>query len=210
MRTTFESQTGYKRRYDLRELYAAAVLLPHAIAALADNRREPAMDRRAVERVMLAVTEVNGCSACSWAHTRMALREGMSGEEISALLSGDGELVPPDEATGVVFAQHYADSRAHPDRAAFDTLVRAAGPERARTVLASAQVMQVANIYGIPLSALHARLRGTPYAESTLGYEVGMQVAGALVLPAALAHGLARWASGAPATRFATPEGQPG
>lgn len=194
----------YKRRFNLAEFYDAAVLLQPHIAALARNQRHRTMDRLAVERVMLAVTEVNGCPACSWAHTRMALREGMSGEEISALLSGDGDLVPPDEATGVVFAQHYADSRARPDRDAYDALVRESGLERSRTVLAAAHVMHVANMYGIPYSAFHARLHGHPYRDSSLGYEVGMQVAGAAVLPVALVHGLVRWAAGSPSVRFAT------
>jgi AhpD family alkylhydroperoxidase len=199
---TLESR--YKRRFDLREVYGAAVLLPPHVAGLARNRRRRTMDRHAVERIMLAVTEVNGCPACSWAHTRMALREGMSGEEISALLSGDGGVVPPDEATGVVFAQHYADSRARPDRDAYDALVGESGPERARTVLAAAHVMHVANMHGIPFSAFHARLHGQPYRDSTLGYEVGMQVAGAVILPVALVHGLVRCAAGFPPVRFAT------
>lgn len=198
------SLTAYKRKFRLGEFYDAAVLLPSAIAALASNRRHKLMDEHAVERVMLAVTEVNGCSACSWAHTRKALREGMSGEEISALLSGDGEVVPPDEATGVVFAQHYADSRGHPDQAAFDAVVREYGLDRAQTVLAAARVIMVGNMYGIPYSALHARLRGAPYKDSTIGYEVGMQLAGALVLPAALVHGLVRQVVGGPVTRFAS------
>jgi len=198
------SLTKYKRKFRLGEFYDAAVLLPSAIATLAANRRQKLIDEHAVERIMLAVTEVNGCSACSWAHTRKALSEGMSGEEISALLSGDGSVVPPDEATGVVFAQHYADSRGRPDHAAFETLVREYGLDRARTVLAAAQVIMVGNMYGIPFSALQARLRGAPYADSSIAYEVGMQVAGALVLPVALVHGLVRRATGGPAARFAT------
>ena len=204
MAMKIDSLTEYKRRFRLGEFYDAAVLLPSAIAALASNRRHKLMDEHAVERVMLAVTEVNGCTTCSWAHARKALRDGMSGEEISALLSGDGVFVPPDEATGVVFAQHYADSRGHPDQAAYDAVVREYGLDRARTVLAAAQVIMVGNIYGIPYSALHARLRGAPYADSTIGYEVGMQVAGALVLPVALLRGLVRQAAGGPAARFAT------
>ena len=201
--TTLAARTGYKRRFDLREFYDAAVLLPPAAAALVANRRHRLLDGRALERIMLAVTEVNGCPACSWAHTQMALREGMSAEEIGRLLSGDGEVVPADEAEGVLFAQHYADARGVPDWEAYDALVRRYGPDRARTVLAAAHVMLVANMYGIPFSALHARLRGAPWADSTLRYELGMHLAGALVLPAALVHGLARWAAGAPTVRFA-------
>ena len=193
----------YKRRFDLREFYGAAVLLPPAIAALAANRRHRALGRRALERVMLAVSGVHGCPACSWVHTHMALPGGMSGQVISALLSGDGTMVPPEEAVGVGFAQHYADSRAHPDRRAYDAVVDEYGPERARTVLAASHVMLVGNMYGIPYSAFVSRLQGRPYADSTLAYELGMQAAGPLVLPLALVHGVLRWAAGAPAARFA-------
>ncbi|MFC0273464.1 carboxymuconolactone decarboxylase family protein [Metabacillus herbersteinensis] len=31
---------------------------------------------------MLAVTEVNGCEFCSYSHTKIALEQGMSQEEI--------------------------------------------------------------------------------------------------------------------------------
>jgi AhpD family alkylhydroperoxidase len=190
------------RRYGLRDLYDAVVLLPRAAAALAGNRRRGLVDRVAIERVMLAVTAVNDCAACSWAHSRMALREGMTPEEVSGLLAGSGELVPPDEAAGVAFAQHYADSRMRPDPEAYAALQRVAGPEWARTVLAAAQVMVVGNLYGILLSAFLARQQGAPDADSSLGDELGLLAAGALLFPAALAHGLLRFAAGRPVARF--------
>ena len=46
----------------------------------------------------LAVTEVNGCAACSYAHTTFALREGMSNEEISSFLAGADDYIQPEEA----------------------------------------------------------------------------------------------------------------
>lgn len=198
---SFADRTEYKRTFGVRELYEAVVLLPPAIATLRANRRHRFLDGQALERVMLAATEVNGCPACSWAHTRMALREGLSGEEISGLLAGAGSL-PAEEATGIIFGQHYAESRGRPDRVAFDAVVREYGAERARTVLAAAQVMLAGNIFGIPMSALHARRRGTPYRDSSFGYEVGLLTVGVLVAPVAIMHGLMRWAAGAPAARW--------
>ncbi len=50
--------------------------------------------------------------------------------------------------------------------------------------------MLAGNMYGIPYSAFQARRRGKPYLGSTLGYELGMQLAGALCLPIAFVHGL--------------------
>jgi AhpD family alkylhydroperoxidase len=178
------------------------VLLPPAAAVLAGNRRRRLVDRVAIERVMLAVTAVNDCAACSWAHTRMALREGMTPEEVSGLLAGSGELVPPDEAAGVAFAQHYADSRCRPDPAIYAVLEQLDGRDRARIVLAAAQVMMVGNLYGIPLSAVLAGRQGTPDDDPSVADELGLLAAGALVFPVALAHGLFRWAAGRPIARF--------
>jgi AhpD family alkylhydroperoxidase len=186
----------------LRELYDAVVLLPPAIVVLAANRRRGLVAGAAIERVMLAVTAVTGCPACSWAHTRMALREGVSPEEISSLLAGNEEFVPLDEATAIAFAQHYADSRALPEVEAYAVLERAYGRARARTVIAAVQVILVGNIYGIPYSAYRARRQGTPYQDSTVGWELGMLGAGLIVLPVALGHGLVRWATGGSVARF--------
>ena len=62
-----------------------------------------------IERIMLAVTEVNGCAICSYAHTKMALEAGMSNEEIQNMLSGIFDNVPTEEMAAIMFAQHYAD-----------------------------------------------------------------------------------------------------
>jgi AhpD family alkylhydroperoxidase len=199
----------HPRRYGLRDLYEAVVLLPPAVALLAGNRRGRLVHRVEIERVMLAVTAVNGCAACSWAHTRMALRKGMPPEEISSLLAGSGELLPPAEAAGVAFAQHYADSRCRPDPGTYATLEQLDGPDRARVVLAAAQVMMVGNLYGLPLSAVLARRQATPDEDSSVGDELGLLAAGALAFPVALAHGLLRWAAGRPVARFRAAAAEP-
>ncbi len=64
---------------------------------------------------MLAVTEVNRCSLCAWAHTRMALKEGLAREEVRALLHGVLDGAPPEEHTAILFAQHWADTGGKPD-----------------------------------------------------------------------------------------------
>lgn len=193
----------YKRKFRFSELYSACVLAPAAIAILRKNRKGGTVDTAFVERLMLAVTEVNGCAACSWAHTRMALSQGLSPEEIADLLSGDDRHVSPAEAKGILFAQHFADTRGLPQRAAYEAIVHEYGPQSARVILSAVQVMLAGNIYGIPSSAFYARLKGRPYADSTLAYELGMQVGGLLVIPVALAHALLRALAGKPNLRLA-------
>ena len=64
-----------------------------------------------IERIMLGVTEVNGCEVCSYAHTKMALEQGMAAEEIQQLLAGSTDNIPVEEMPAYLFAQHYADRR---------------------------------------------------------------------------------------------------
>ncbi len=77
-------------------------------------KRNKELSKKFIERIMLAVTEVNNCALCSHAHTKKALESGMSCEEIQKLLSGIIDDVPADQVTAVLFAQHYADTRGNP------------------------------------------------------------------------------------------------
>ena len=60
------------------------------------------------ERLMLAVTAVNGCRYCSYFHAKQALKSGITPEEISRLLSGTVENCPEDETVAIIYAQHWA------------------------------------------------------------------------------------------------------
>ena len=56
-----------------------------AIRAMPKLKKEAAagvLDQAFKERIMLAVTEVNGCAMCSYAHTQMALEAGLSSEDV--------------------------------------------------------------------------------------------------------------------------------
>src|SRR5690554_2520674 len=111
----------------------------------------------------------------------MALRQGMSNEEISSFLSGGDSFIKPEEAKAIVFAQHFADSTGRPEKYAYDSLVEEYGEDKAEVVLAACQVMLAGNTYGIPFSAFQSRLKGRKFKDSTLFYELGMLVSGIIV-----------------------------
>ena len=62
------------------------------------------------ERIMLAVTSVNRCRYCTFVHTRAALAAGISPEDAAALLEGSVDAAPEDEATALLYAQHWAET----------------------------------------------------------------------------------------------------
>ncbi len=191
-----------KRKFSLRELYRSFVFAPKAIAILIGNRKRKLVDDRLIERLHLAVTEVNGCAVCSYQHTKMALQQGMSGEEIASFLSGGTDYIKPEEAKAIMFAQHFADSRGFPKIETYDAIVEEYGKKEARIILAACQVILSGNIFGIPFSAFLSRLHGKPYKNSSLFYELWMIMVGGLLLPIAHIHGLLRIIFGLPNARF--------
>ncbi|MCK9522639.1 MAG: carboxymuconolactone decarboxylase family protein [Proteobacteria bacterium] len=188
----------FKRRFKIRELYRSLVFLPRAGRKLKANKKTNFVDKNFVKRLQLAVTEVNGCAACSYQHTKMALEQGMSNEEISSFLTGGTDFVVTEEAKAILFAQHFADERGVPDKSAYAAIVEEYGEKEAEVILAACQIMIAGNMYGIPFSAFLSRLKGVKYKESTLFYELSMLVSGILFLPLAIVHGFFRGLIGLP------------
>ncbi|HCX98786.1 MAG TPA: alkylhydroperoxidase [Bacteroidales bacterium] len=192
----------FKRKFSLWELYRSLVYAPRAASKLFGNRKSKLVDPHFVERLQLAVTEVNGCAACSYQHTQMALQQGMSNEEINSFLSGAGDFTKPEEAKAIMFAQHFADSRAFPKKYAYEAIVEEYGEKEALIILSAAQTMIAGNMYGIPFSAFLSRLHGKPYKGSSLFYELGMLIVGFILLPIAIIHGFLRGLIGLSNKRF--------
>ena len=125
---------------------------------------------------MLAVTEVNGCEACSYAHTKFALEEGMSPEEIKAILGGETKDIPENEMVGILFAQHYADGKGKASKESWQRLIDEYGQEAALVILAMIRMIQVGNIYGMAVSALRDRFKGKASGKTTLIYELSILI----------------------------------
>ncbi len=182
----------YKRRFSFVEMYLAFVASPIAMINISKNKKKRLLDNHFIERLQLAVTQVNGCVACSYAHTYMALKQGMSNEEINSFLNGDGKFIYPQEAKAIMFAQHFANSRGVPKKDAYQAIVDEYGEQKAKIILSAVQMMIAGNIYGLPYSAFSSRLKGKAYKNSSLFYELGMLIFGLLILPVALIHGVLR------------------
>ena len=183
-------QSAYKRTFTPGEMYRIVTAMPAAVRELRLAKRQQLLSSSFIERIMLAVTEVNGCALCSYAHTKMALQEGLTKEEIAGLLTGNAASIPSEEAPALLFAQHFAEMKGTYDPEMYALLKQQYAPEKARGIFGSAQVILAGNAYGIPYSALFSRIRGKPYRNSSVWYELGMIVYGILIMPVALVHGL--------------------
>jgi AhpD family alkylhydroperoxidase len=100
------------------------------------------------ERLMLAVIAVYGCRYCSYFHARQALKSGLAPEEMSRLLSGDVNNCPEEEAVAVIYAQHWAESDAHPDPEAVRKLKQTYGIEKTESIHLMLRMIRLGNLMG--------------------------------------------------------------
>jgi AhpD family alkylhydroperoxidase len=101
------------------------------------------------ERVMLAVTQVNGCRYCSYVHSRLALRSGVSLQELADWAKGGiPEDTPDYEVVAVLYAQHWTESDACPDAGAVRRLIDVYGHERAGAIDIILRMIRVSNLTG--------------------------------------------------------------
>ena len=102
-----------KKLYSFKEAYFIVYNALRSISVFKKSRDNNFIDLQFVERIMLAVTSVNGCAMCSYAHTQMALEAGLSKEEIESYFDKT-QNVSDEEMVGILYAQHYADTRCKP------------------------------------------------------------------------------------------------
>jgi AhpD family alkylhydroperoxidase len=100
------------------------------------------------ERLMLAVTAVNGCRYCSFAHSREALRAGIDRNELSSLLSGELSEAPAEQIPALVYAQHWAETNGRPDPVASQGLREEYGSGTARDIELALRVFRARNLTG--------------------------------------------------------------
>ena len=178
-------QLSGMKRFSVLELFQIMTLAFRSIPLLKRAKAAGKMDKAFLERIMLAVTEVNGCAMCSYYHTKVALEEGFSADEIRAMLGGSFADVPQEQLGGVLFAQHYADERGKPSRESWARVVEEYGEVGAYGILAVTRMIMMGNALGIPLGSFLLRFRGKPDPRSNVFYELMMMVAMVLFIPLA-------------------------
>jgi len=100
------------------------------------------------ERLMLAVTSVEGCRYCSYFHSKLALKGGINQGEIGQLLSGDFHNCPEEESLAVLYAQHWADSNACPDPEIVEKLKETYGSENVEAINIMLRMIRLGNLLG--------------------------------------------------------------
>ncbi len=161
------------RLFTIGEGYNHLVLLLRTVRYVSKARRQKLLNKQFMERIMLGVTQVNGCLLCSYVHTKMALEMGIEEKQIKELLDGELDNIPHDQLKAVLFGQHYAETKGKPSKRAWDEIVHVYGEDIAKGILGTIRIMMVGNIWGVVIGLLKARILYRKVDErSSLGYEL--------------------------------------
>jgi AhpD family alkylhydroperoxidase len=174
-----------KRLYGVQDFYR---MLSDMLLNIKDMRmasRAKRVSREFSERIMMAVTDVNGCRYCSYYHTKVALKAGMDKKEIQQLLTGEFGDAPKEEIAALYFAQHYAESGGNPHPDAVQCLIDTYGSGMAHDIKAYIRAIMVGNAWGNMLDAFRLRLKGKPCQKTTLRDEVGVVFGVIVMIPMA-------------------------
>lgn len=134
----------------------------------------------------LAVTEVNGCTLCSYKHSKDALELGMSEDDIKMYLSGDIKNASKDETVGLMFAQHYAEEGGNYSKEAWNRVVETYGEKKAKGVLGAIKMGMFGNAFGISLGSIWSRIKLNPPTNSNFKDEISIVCKGFLSMPKAI------------------------
>lgn len=138
------------------------------------NKKRRLVTKQFKERLMLAVTEVNGCTMCSYVHTKLSLSAGMDIAEIRKILNGDLDDISNEEMIGVLFAQHYADSKENPSEETVERLNDYYGNDRAVMIVHLLKVITLTNSLGINFNLMKERLLFKRNKQSSFLNEFGI------------------------------------
>lgn len=177
------TQVYNKRIFTLKEHFKIMKHAAKSLGLLMYVKKHKLFNKKFKERIMLAVTEVNGCELCSYVHTKISLKSGMSGTEIKELLNGIKDDVPDDELVAVLFAEYYATSHELPEKEMINRLIEEYGREKAKMICAILGLITLTNSMGISLGLLKERLTFKRVKKSKLINEIGIPLTTLTIFP---------------------------
>ena len=134
-------------------------------------RHNGLMDDVLQTKIMLAVTEVNGCEMCRVYHTQHAKKIGLEEEDVNQISSGI--VINLDDATeAMMFARRYAENDGTYTDENWEHLVKYYGEKKALGILGVTRMIMMGNAMGIAAGNFWSRLKFQPVKGSLLGNEL--------------------------------------
>ena len=133
-------------------------------------RRNP---EHLIEKILIVTDAVNGCIYCSWMDAKLAIRSGISEDEVRNMLKLEFHTDASEyELNALLFAQHYAETNRKPDPEMTKKLFDYYGEKTARDIILAIRTVTFGNLYFNTWGAVLSRFRGNPAPNSNVVFEL--------------------------------------
>lgn len=177
------SKHQVKRKFTIIEYIPIMFKAAYSFILMKMLKRKRLVNKQFKERIMLAVTEVNGCALCSYMHTKMALKTGMSIDEIKQILSGELSDVPDEQVIAVLFAKDFAFNKETIDKEFYNKLIDQYGFLRTKLIIYIVNFITMTNAMGISLDLFKATLTFKHVKKSCILNEILIPLTTLLLFP---------------------------
>ena len=123
------------------------------------------------ERVMIAITNVNGCVYCSWFHSKQAVKSGVSKKEITELFDFKFAELPDREIPAIIFAVQWAEANKRPEKAMLEEFESHYSKNEILALKFFMNAIYVGNLAGNTFDTFLSRLKGLPAQKSSIIFE---------------------------------------
>lgn len=162
-----------KKIYSFKLLLTDVFYIIPKFPELLRLRKNKEINNKFQEKIMTVVSAVNGCVYCKWFHAKQSLKAGISADKVKDLINLQfGTAVSDYELTGVLFAQHYAETNRNPETEIIKKLYDEYGKTNAEHIILSIRMIFIGNLYGNTLDAFVSRLDGIKASNSSLLFEL--------------------------------------
>jgi AhpD family alkylhydroperoxidase len=124
------------------------------------------------EKIMTVVSSINGCTYCKWFHARQAVKAGIPAADVKKLFEQQFDTTATDfELSGLMYAQHYAETNRNPNIEMTNKLVEDYGKHDADAIQLTIRMIFFGNLYGNTLDAFISRINGIKAQNSSFMFE---------------------------------------
>jgi AhpD family alkylhydroperoxidase len=167
------SQPFHKRVYRAQQFLGDILFLLIRLPSIMSAYHSKRVPWPMAEKVMLAVTAVNGCQHCARFHGALAQLSGVDAEEVAQLLKMEiGKNVGAYEMPALRFAQEYAQTDRNPSNENLLEIKRFYGDAVAGDIMLYIRMIMLGNLTGNTFDAFVARLSGKSISRSRLYDEI--------------------------------------
>jgi len=172
-----------------RKIYTAGLFIKdisyllYKLPTIIGTFRNKDISKAFMEKIMIVVTAVNGCTYCSWFHAKTAVSSGISPEEVKNMLELQFHADADDfETPALLYAQHYAETNRQPDPDTDRRLAAFYGEKTAAHILVIIRIIFFGNLTGNTFDAFLSRLQGVKAPGSNVVFETVFFLLFAVVL----------------------------